>query len=246
MIVKPYKTHKITPNENLFEILDRYLPKIEEGSIVAIASKIVGICEGRVSKKESQEQKDEFIKQEAEYYLPEKHMELLLTINHNTLVVNAGIDESNSNGLLSLWPNDPQQSANVIREYLSKKYNIQRIGVILTDSKITPLRWGVTGYMLTHSGFLALKNYIGKQDIFGQTMHVEQASIADSLATAAVAVTGEGDEQQPLAVITDVPFVEFQQRNPTHEELEALKITLEDDVYAPLLKAVIWQKGKQK
>lgn len=50
MIVKAYKTHKITRKEtNIFTILDKYLPKIDEKSIVAVTSKVIAICEGRIS-----------------------------------------------------------------------------------------------------------------------------------------------------------------------------------------------------
>jgi F420-0:gamma-glutamyl ligase len=69
------------------------------------------------------------------------------------------------------------------------------------------------------------------------------ASISDALGTSAVLVMGEGAEQTPLAVIEDVPFVKFQQRNPTKRELNALKMPLSDDLYAPLLRAVKWKKG---
>ena len=37
--------------------------------------------------------------------------------------------------------------------------------------------------------------------------------------------------------------VEFQNRNPTNEELESLKISLEDDLFALFLRNVPWQKG---
>jgi len=249
MIIQPYKTHKIQPNENLYAILDRYLPPLQEKSIIAIASKIVGICEGRVVKiqEDAEKQKDELIKQEAEYFLPREFSQygFTLTINNNLLVGAAGIDESNSNGYFTLWPKDPQKSVNAMREYLIKKHNLNHLGIILTDSKLTPLRRGVTGYAISHSGFQALNNYIGQPDIYGRLMQAEQANIPDSLAAAAVAVMGEGNEQQPLAVITDLPFVTFQKRNPTKEELDNLKIKLEDDIYASLLTRVDWKKGRK-
>jgi putative folate metabolism gamma-glutamate ligase len=250
MKVTGYKTHKIKPQENLFEILDKYLPALEENSVVAIASKIVGICEGRVIKiddtEKANEQKSQLAEKEAEYFLPREFNQygFMITINRNMLVASAGIDESNSDGYFSLWPEDSQKSANEIREYLIKKHNLKHLGIILTDSKLTPLRWGVTGFAISHSGFEALNNYIGKPDIFGREMHAEKSNIADSLATAAVAEMGEGNEQQPIAVITDAKFVHFQDRNPTQEELNNLKIKLEDDVYASLLTAVNWKKGK--
>ncbi|HEX8931820.1 MAG TPA: coenzyme F420-0:L-glutamate ligase [Patescibacteria group bacterium] len=246
MNITAYKTHKIQANENLLEILDKYLPKLQEKSVVAIASKIVGICEGRVIKKESDKQKEQLIKQEAQYYLPQKRMEFLLTIHHHILVANAGIDESNSNGYLSFWPKNPQQSVNTIREYLAKKNKLKHLGIVITDSKVAPLRWGVTGYALAHSGFIALNSYIGKTDIFGKKMLAEQLNMADSLATAAVINTGEGNEQQPLAVITDIPALNFQSRNPTAEELNALIMNPKDDMYASLLTSVKWTKGSTK
>lgn len=249
MIVTAYKTHKIQPGEQIEAILDRYLPTIEENSIIAIASKVVGICEGRVvkiiSEENKDEQKTELAMEEADFYLPREFNQygFMITINRNVMVASAGIDESNSDGAFSLWPKDPQLSANTIREYLCRKLNKTHIGVILTDSKLTPLRWGVTGISIAHSGFAALNSYIGKPDIFGRPMHAEQANIADSLATAAVAEMGEGNEQQPLAVITDAKFVNFQESNPTPEELQSLTINLEDDVYASLLTSVAWKKG---
>lgn len=248
MIVQPYKTHKIQANEDLYSILDTYLPKIEASSIIVVTSKIVGICEGRVVKAKSLEQKYKLAEQEADYYLPasEHHYGFMMTVNHNLLVISAGIDTSNGNGYLSLWPKDPQKSANDIREYLVKKYGQKHIGVLITDSKLSPLRKGVTGYAITHSGFKAVNSYIGKEDIFGKQMHAEQLNIMDSLSSAAVAVMGEGAEQTPLAVITDVPFVQFQTRNPNKEELDVLRIALQDDIYANMLTAVPWKKGKKE
>lgn len=249
MNITAIKTHKIQPNENLFDILDTYLPSLKEKSIVAIASKIVGICEGRVAKieKDAEKQKNELIMQEAEYYLPREYNQYgyMLTINHNLLVGAAGIDESNSNGFFSLWPKDPQKSTNKIREYLTKKHGIKELGIVLTDSKLTPLRWGVTGYAIAHSGFQALNNYIGQPDIFGRKLQAEQSNLPDSFASASVVVMGEGNEQQPLSVITDVPFVTFQSRNPSTKELENLKIKFGDDIFSSLLTSVDWKKGKK-
>ena len=71
-----------------------------------------------------------------------------------------------------------------------------------------------------------------------------KVAVVDGLAASAVLVMGEGREQTPIAVINNVPFVKFQNRNPTEQELNELQIAIEDDVYAPLLKSVDWRKGK--
>ena len=248
MKVTPIKTEKITPGSiSLFDVLDKYILKLEEKSVVAIASKVVGICEGRVVKKTSEEQKEELAKQEADYYLPREYNQygFMLTINRNMMIASGGVDESNGNGFYILWPKDPQKSANAVREYLAKKFNLSELGIIITDSKLTPLRRGVTGYAVAHSGFNALKNYIGTPDIFGRLLQAEQTNVADSLTTAAVFEMGEGNEQQPLVIAEDLISVEFQKRNPTEEEIENLKIALGDDVFSSLLTTVKWKKGKK-
>jgi len=248
MIVTPIKTHKIAPVDDLFAVLDKYITKLPEKSVVAVASKIVAITQGRVIKMVSEKQKDDLAKQEAEYFLPREYNQygFMITIKRSIIVASGGVDESNGNGSFVLWPENPQKSANDIRSYFIKRFKLQHVGVIITDSKLSPLRWGVTGVAVAHSGFEALNSYIGKPDIFGRKLKAEKTNIADSLATSAVTVMGEGNEQQPLSILEDLPFVHFQKRNPTDRELSSLRIRLEDDVYASLLKSVKWKKGKGK
>lgn len=247
MKVTPIKTKPIVVGDKLFEILDINLSSLSDKSVVAVTSKIVAICQGRIVKMESDEQRDILAKKEAEFYLPREYNQygFMITVNNGIMVASAGIDASNGNGYYVLWPKNPQKSVNEIRKYLVKKYKVKNIGVIITDSKLTPLRWGVTGVTIAHSGFVALKNYIGTPDIFGRIMQAEKSNIADSLATAAVIEMGEGNEQKPLAVIEDVNFVKFQQRNPTRKELNSLKISIGDDVFSSLLESVKWKRGKK-
>lgn len=245
MKITPVKTDPITPGHlTMTDILDKHLRSLQENSILAITSKVVSIAEGNVLKSD-QVDKHEIVKQEAEYYIPwEEHKHhYTLTITRNTLIPAAGIDESNGDGYLILWPMDPQKSANNVRKYLKKRFNLKNVGVIITDSKTTPLRWGTTGIALSHSGFAALNNYIGKKDIFDRTMKVTKANIMDALAAASVACMGEGSEQTPLAIIEDIPFVQFQDRNPNKKELDDLHISIEDDIYTELLTSVKWKKG---
>lgn len=245
MIVKAYKTRKIKPGDNLFKILDKYLPKLSEKNVVAISSKVVALCEGRIVK-EGTVDKNKLIASEAQYYIPRETnpYNVTLTITRNILAAAAGIDESNGNGNYILWPKDPQESANSIREYLCKKFNRKYIGVILTDSKTTPMRWGVTGIAIAYSGFEGVKSLIGKKDIFGRKLEYTTVSVMDNLASAAILEMGESNEQKPLAVISDIPVVKFQNRNPTQKELSEWKITKEEDLYGEFLKNAPWKKGK--
>ena len=249
MKVTGIRTHKITSKDrDILKVLDQYIKDLKDGSVVAVTSKIVAITEGRIVKIQNSEkgQKDRLIEQEAEFYLPRSSNKynVSLTITGGQLVASAGIDESNANNSYVLLPENPQVSANKIREYLGKRFKLKNIGVIITDSRTSPLRWGVTGVAIAHSGFEALKNYVGIKDLFGRKFEFEKTNIEDSLATSATLAMGEGAEQTPLAIIEDVPFVKFQGRNPTKKEIESLRIDISDDIYASLLTSVKWRKGK--
>lgn len=245
MIIKSIKTHKITPKDkNLLQVLDAYLPKLKEKSIVVITSKIVALCEGNIIPQNSTN-KDTLVKEEADYFLPkeENNYGVYITIKGNVLAATAGIDESNTDGNIVFWPKNPQKSANEIREYLKKRHNLNHLGILITDSKTTPLRWGVTGIGLAHSGFQAINDYVGTKDLFGREFKMTKVNVMDGLATAAAVVMGETIEQTPLGIITDIPFVAFQDHNPTEEELKNLTIPIDDDVYGVFLKSANWKKG---
>ncbi|MDB5181359.1 MAG: putative F420-0--gamma-glutamyl ligase, partial [Candidatus Saccharibacteria bacterium] len=219
--------------------------QLEEGTVVAIAAKIVSLCEGRAIPMDAVD-KDELIAQESSWYLPRtsSRYNVSFTITRNMLIPTAGIDESNANDHYILWPKDVQESANRIRKHLQEKYKLKNLGVIITDSTTRPMQWGTTGIAVAFSGFKPLKDYIGTDDIFGRTMQFQKSNIANGLAAAAVLLMGEGSEQTPLCVISDLSFIEFQDNDPTAAELESLIIAPEDDLYAPFLTAVDWQKGQ--
>lgn len=243
MKIKPVKTRPIIVGDNFFKILDKEIVSLSDKSVVSVTSKIVSICEKRVVKIGTTD-KDLLIKEEADLYLPVKNKyNFHLSIKNNVIIPSAGIDESNGNGYYILWPKNPQLSANKIRKYLLIKFKLKNLGVIIVDSKTTPLRWGVTGVAVAYSGFNPLNNYIGTKDIFGREFMVEKVNIADALAASSVVVMGEGNEQTPIAIIEDIPFVEFQKRNPSYKELKEWAISLEDDLYGQILTSVKWKKG---
>ncbi len=246
MKIQAIKTEKIhVRGKNILEILDASLERLPERSILAITSKIVSLCEGRVMPI-GQKSKMEIIKEECEAYIPpeENSYGISLTLKNNILIPMAGIDESNAEEFYVLWPENLQKSTNDIRDHLRKKWNLKDFGVIITDSKTTPLRWGTTGICLSYSGFSPLHDYRGTPDIFGRHLVYTQANIMDGLAAASVLLMGEGNEQTPLALIEDLSFVQFQDAHPSEEEIASLHIDLEKDVYAPLLRSTLWKKGE--
>ncbi len=246
MIVRPIRTHKITAKDkDIFKILDRYVTSFKNNSILAITSKIISICEGSIISTDYAN-KDKLITDNASHYLErgKSKYNVMLTITDDNLVPSAGIDESNGFGNYILRPKNPQKTANSIREYLRKRFKRKHVGVLITDSRTTPLRWGTTGMMIANSGFEALNDFIGKPDLFGRKLIMTKVGIADGLSASAVLVMGEGNEQQPLVVIENTPFVKFQERNPTSKELRDLRIAIKDDLYAPILTKADWKKKK--
>lgn len=247
MRVQPLRTHKITTaDRDLLAILDAHLTAFSDGSVLAITSKIVALAEGSAVPVAGTD-KARLIAERAQRYLPaaaSKH-NVSLTITRGMLIATAGIDESNTDGHFVPWPADPQRSADTVRRYLGERFSVARAGVVITDSRTTPLRLGVTGVALAHSGFQALNDYVGVNDLFGRPLRMTKVNVMDALAMAAVLVMGEGSEQTPLAVIDDVPFVQFQARDPSADELAQLRVAPEDDLYAPLLERVPWQHNEQ-
>lgn len=244
MIVNSIKTHKILPAESILKVIEEYVPSLPEKSILVITSKILSVCQNRVIKRETVSDKFELIKSEADLYLEGDYSEkygICLTIKNGILIPTAGIDESNADENYILYPVNIQEEAAVIWKFLKEQHHRREIGVLITDSHTTPLRRGVTGIALGWCGFQALHNYIGQPDIFGKPLRVTQTNLLDSLASSAVFVMGEGNEQTPLAFITDVDKMTFQNRPPSKEEVQCVSIPIEEDIYAPLIKTADWK-----
>lgn len=241
MQVRSIKTHKILINESLEDIIDQYIINLNEGDILAITSKIVSLCQNRVIEK-SAISKHDLIRQEADriLYTDRNPYDLYLTIKDNILIPSAGVDESNSNDAYILYPKNVQSVASSVWHYLRSKFSLKNLGIIITDSHTTPMRWGVTGITLGWCGFEPLYSYVDKPDIFGKPMRVTKINILDALATSAAFVMGEGDEQTPLAIICDAPKISFVSRAPNLEEEKSVVISMEADIYAPLLTSANW------
>ena len=246
MIVKAIKTRKfLPPKDNLWELLST-IQNLEEKSIVAVTSKVVSIGEGRcVSIKGTD--KDELIIDESDNYIPRDLVPegwVMHTIKNNLFIPSAGIDESNGFNYYILWPKDPQVSAKKIWEFLKNRFNLDKLGVIITDSHCIPMRRGLVGISLAHFGFNPLRDYRGEKDIFGREMQISLTDIPDCLASAAVLEMGEGDEQTPIAIISDINFVKFSSKIIESKKPQSSFIIDEkEDLFYPFINAIKWKKG---
>ncbi len=244
MNITTIKTDRVYPGkEILTDFLDRSITAMDDRSILVITSKIVALSEGRFISK-TDEISEELLASETDYYLPKESSlyGVPLTIRDNTFVARAGIDASNTDGVYSLLPVDSYAIAKTVRLYLADRFSLKNIGVIITDSHSTPLRRGVTGVAIGWSGLKAIKDYEHAADIFGHRF-TTHSNIIDALAASAVLAMGEGNEQTPLALITDISFVEWDADAPTIKELSFFKPSLETDLFAPLMDYPKLRKG---
>ncbi len=236
MIVTPIKTSVVHVGDDLLRHITTHIPKLSDGSILVVTSKIVAYAEGRWVPKTSARLKAKLVREESDWQMKTKYC--WLSIKDGVILGSAGIDESNAHGGLVLLPRDSYASAEKIRAALRTHYKIKKLGVIITDSRLLPLRAGVVGIALGYAGISGIREYRGSKDLNGRMMSYSRTDVADSLATAAVLVMGEGDEVQPLAIIKDAP-VEWVEEVDKKE----LYIDPREDVYAPLWRRVrTWGK----
>ncbi len=220
------RTSIIKTGENLVEVilesLKRQNLQLEDGDILALASKIIAYAEGRVAKlsniKPSEEAKElakkfslqpefaELILQEADkiYGGVER---AVLTLKNGVLTANAGIDNKNAPvGFVVLWPKNAEEWAKRIREEIIRETG-RHTAILIVDSGLVPLRLGTKGLALAVAGFKPVIDFRGEKDIFGKTLIITRHAVADDLASAAHLLMGEVAERTPVVLIKDAPVV---------------------------------------
>lgn len=240
LCIHPVQTRIFHEGESLSRFIMEQVASelVKDGIIVAVTSKIMSLAEGRLIGHDNIDKKS-LVETEADQFLGEIGHGCFLTIKSGLLIPSAGIDESNSeSGKYILYPKDPFASANQLALDLREGWNLEKVGVLITDSHTMPLRRGVTGICVSYSGFRAVKNMVGTRDLFGRELRMTQMNLADGLAAGAVMTMGEGAESRPVAIIenANVEFCSVDETNPGE-----IEIPFEEDLYYPLLKAFIKQ-----
>ena len=224
----------LPPQDDLFTEFGSSLPELQEGDVVLISSKVVAISEGRCVPIEDAD-KTTLVESEADYIIPTDYRPQPLTIKNNTFLGAAGIDESNGNGYYVLLPEDSFISAQKIHDFLLQKFSRTNLGVIITDSRSLPLRYGATGVALGWWGIAPLQDHIGSSDLFGRAFKYERSNIVDGIAAAANLVSGETDECMPIVIARGIPNLVFKDGNTKAE----LFSSIEDDTFRVLYRGLI-------
>ncbi len=219
------QTRLIQPRDDLtgivLEAIEKQKLKIEDGDVLAIASKAVATAQSRQKRLSSVKPSEKAKKFSRRYDLEPNFLEIvlqeadkiyggvskaLLTLKDHVLIANAGVDQKNSpHGYVALWPGNPFKTAEQIRNEIVARRG-KHVGVLIVDSRVTPLRMGTTGLALGVAGLEPVRDCRGDKDLYGRSISITRHAIADDLASAAHLLMGETSERTPAVLIKDAPI----------------------------------------
>ena len=126
----------------------------------------------------------------------------VITSTDSILAPNAGIDKSNSQDEMILYPHNPYLIAEQLKRKFFLDYSIH-VGIIIADSRLMPARVGTIGIAIACSGIEPVLDRRGSKDLDGNALKVTFQAVADNLASIANHKMGEGNETLPIAIIKD-------------------------------------------
>jgi coenzyme F420-0:L-glutamate ligase/coenzyme F420-1:gamma-L-glutamate ligase len=131
---------------------------------------------------------------------------MLVTTLAGHTCVNAGVDESNiEHGLLLYPPENPDSSASKIGKEL-EKLSGKKLSVIITDTNGRAFKIGQTGVAIGIFNIKPVKRWIGEKDLFGKVLEITEQAVADELAGAANLLMGEGAGGIPVVIIRGLDY----------------------------------------
>ncbi len=228
------KSAIVQPNDDLIAHIIESLKianlSLQNKDILVLSETVVATTQGRmINLKTVKEIRPEAVALAKQYLMDPRLVELVFQesaaiiggVDHvllaevgGILIANAGIDLSNAGGddNAVFLPRDLQKTADQIRRQLEQRFNV-KIGIILADSRVQPLKVGIIGMALAVSGFQPIIDCRGRKDLFGREIRIKQMAVADDIASAAVLLMGECDESIPFGLVRGAP-VKFTDDSP--------------------------------
>lgn len=190
---------------------------VEDGDVLVVTQKIVSKAEGRLmdlrqvepshraQEMAAQTGKDarllEVILRESRRIVRQERGVIICETKHGFVCANAGVDTSNvGGGVVSLLPENPDESAERIRVAIREKKADTSIAVIISDTFGRPWREGHTNVAIGVAGMSPVKDYVGQTDPHGYVLRVSTMAVADELAAAAELVM-EKLSRVPVAIV---------------------------------------------
>ncbi len=224
MELLPVKTPLVIEGDNITSIILKSVKKakieIKDDDVLIIADKIVATSEGRNITYDSVKPSVRARRLARKYGLEPAFIELvlteadeiyggvhraLLTLRGDILIANAGIDHKNAPpNSACLWSVNPNKTARELWKKISKKTG-KKIGLILIDSHINPMRVGTVGFALGIAGIKPLKDFRGTLDLYDRPVLITRINVVDDLAAAGHLLMGETRELTPLVIARGAP-----------------------------------------
>ena len=216
-----------------------------DGDIILIAETLISKAEGNIIKLDDIVPSDKAVEIAEICKKDPKLVELILQnsteiveVGPNFIVTetkqgfvcaNAAIDESNvEDGLATPVPENPDQSAREIREFLESEFE-KDLAVIITDTQGRAFRIGAIGTAIGCSGINPLWVRVGEKDLYGRELETTEIATADELASAASLIMGQADEGLPAVIISG--FSAFNQLRKIDSDIRPLLRPKEFDVF---------------
>ena len=114
------------------------------------------------------------------------------------------------------------------RQEIRKEFNVKNLGVIISDSRVQPLRKGTIGIAIATAGFEPIEDLRGQPDLFGRPLEITMRAIADDLTSAAQFLLSEAAKQTPIVIIrgSNVDFTENPKTTPEMAPEECLYMNI--------------------
>jgi coenzyme F420-0:L-glutamate ligase/coenzyme F420-1:gamma-L-glutamate ligase len=214
---------EVSPGDDIAHLITKAAGQMElrigAGDIFVVAHKIVSKSEGRIVRLDTINPSERARQWAAEYHKDPRLIELVLReakrilkmergvivaeTGHGFVCANAGVDGSNTaEGTAILLPEDPDRSAKLLHDQLTKTYGVP-LGVIISDTFGRPWREGLVNVALGIAGVAPLIDYRGQKDASGKTLQATLIALADEIASAAELVMGKADGV-PVAIVQGV------------------------------------------
>ena len=196
---------------------------IDDNDIIVVAHTAVSKSEGRIRlladikptekaveiarKKDDDPRFIQAILDETEEIIIEYPPIFLVKAKCGNICINAGVDRSNiEDGSVIVLPKDPDLSAKKISERIFEIEN-KKVGVIISDTNGRPFRRGQVGFAIGAYNIDPIRDWRGKEDMFGRILRVSEEAIVDELAALANILMGEGDWMTPAVLIRGLSVV---------------------------------------
>lgn len=177
---------EIRDGDDLAAILCR-CADLRDGDVLVVTSKVVSKADGLVATRS----KEQAVAEETDRVVATRGDTVIARTHHGLVMAGAGVDASNTDrGTVVLLPRRPDESARRLRAAVAELTG-RNVGVLVSDTSGRAWRTGQTDIAIGAAGVRVVRDYVGRVDGYGNSLHVSVAAVVDELAGAADLVKGK-------------------------------------------------------